>query len=439
MRRPKNSNLWMWVAGLSLFLGGARALAQGGLWTTKAPLPSPVAAAASGVINGKLYLAGGFNLASGCLASTLVYDPATNTWEARAPMPAARDEAVGAVVDGVLYVIGGSNDQGSTLRTVEAYDPNTNTWSEKAPMPTPRSAAAEGVVGGVIYVAGGWGYLGPNLKTLEAYDPKTNTWTTEAPVPTGRFGAASAVIGGILYLAGGMQAGTGGTSLRTVEAYNPRTNSWSTRTQAPYQFGWSAVTGVIAGKFYVAGGYDLTQNGSFTIRNNLSAYDPGSDSWLLEPSMPTGRLSAGGGGVGDVLYVVGGEACVGFGFCSSPIVAANEAFSPYLPVGIRVNPATINLRSNAKIKVAILSTSMFDATSVIPDSVKLSGALAETERNGTPIFSFDDVNDDGILDMVLTFRARDLQLTKADKQVVLKGQTFAGQLIKGVATVRIVP
>jgi N-acetylneuraminic acid mutarotase len=428
----------MWVAGLSLFLGGARVFAQAGVWTTEAPMPSPVAAAASGVINGKLYLAGGFNLASGYLASTLVYDPATNTWEARAPMPAAREDAVGAVVDGVFYVIGGINDQGF-LRTVEAYDPKTNTWSEKAPMPTARWDTAAGVEGGVIYVAGGWGYLGPNLSTLEAYNPKTDTWTTKAPMPTGRSGAASAVIGGILYVAGGVQAGTGGTSLRTVEAYNPRTNSWSTRTQAPYQFGSSAVTGVIDGKFYVAGGYDLTQNGSFTIRNNLSAYDPGSDSWLLEPPMPTGRLSAGGGAIGDVLYVVGGEACVGFAFCSSPIVAVNEAFSPFLSVTIRVNPTTINLRSNAKIKVAILSTSTFDATSVVPDSVKLSGALADTERNGTPLYSFADVNDDGILDLVLSFRARNLELTKADKQVVLKGQTFAGQLIKGVTPVRIVP
>jgi hypothetical protein len=139
------------------------------------------------------------------------------------------------------------------------------------------------------------------------------------------------------------------------------------------------------------------------------------------------------GPVGDNVYVVGG-----LGNGGSPLLAVNEAFSPFLSVAIRVNPATINLRSNAKLKVAILSSSTFDATSVIPDSVKLSGALADTERNGTPIFSFDDVNDDGILDLVVSFRARNLHLTKADKQVVLKGQTFAGQLIKGVAPVRIV-
>jgi hypothetical protein len=69
---------------------------------------------------------------------------------------------------------------------------------------------------------------------------------------------------------------------------------------------------------------------------------------------------------------------------------------------------------------------LFDATSVIPDSVKLSGVLADTEPNGTPPYSIDDVDKDGILDLVITFGARDLLLTKADKQVVLKGQTFAG-------------
>jgi hypothetical protein len=169
----------------------------------------------------------------------------------------------------------------------------------------------------------------------------------------------------------------------------------------------------------------------------VQAFNPAANDWQSESPMLTPRDLPAAAVAEDTLYVMGGTA-VGPG-PYGPLYAVNEAFSPFLSVTIRVNPSTINLRSNAKIKVAILSTSMFDATSINPDTVKLSGALAETERNGTPIFSFDDVNDDGILDLVVTFRARDLQLTKADTQVVLKGQTFAGQLIKGVASVRIVP
>lgn len=61
---------------------------------------------------------------------------------------------------------------------------------------------------------------------------------------------------------------------------------------------------------------------------------------------------------------------------------------------------------------------------MIPDSVKLSGALAETERSGTPLFSIDDLNDDGILDLLVNFRAQNLQLTETHKLVVLKRQTL---------------
>jgi hypothetical protein len=248
-------------------------------------------------------------------------------------------------------------------------------------MPTPRAGLAVAVVDGKLYAVGGHNLSSFNLSTVEAYDPATNTWKAGAPMPLGRDGLT---------------------------------------------------VGAIGGRLYAAGGFPLVQGDSGFV----DAYDPDLDRWSLESPMPTSRTGVAGSVIGDSLYVVGGYRILKVG---SRFAATNEAFSPFLPVTIGVNPTVINLRSNEAIKVAILSTSMFDATSIIPDSVKLSGALAETERNGTPIFSFDDVNDDGILDLVLTFRARDLQLTNADTQVVLKGQTFAGQLVKGVAPVRIVP
>src|SRR5579862_517623 len=406
-------------------------LGQGGTWTTEAPLPSRIVEAASGVIGCKLYVVGGFG-AVDRLSSTLAYDPVTNTWEARTPMPAVRNEAVGAVVDGMLYIIGGFDSQGYAVGAVEAYNPRTDTWSEKAPMPTPRWRAAAGVVDGLIYVAGGFDEYAEDLTTLIVYDPKTDNWITKAPEPTGGGGAASAVIVGVLYVAGGLHVGPGATSLRTVQAYDPRTNSWSTKTPAPFEFD-SAVSGGIDGKLYVAGGSNVSQSGGFAVKNTLLAYDPSSDSWLLAPSMPTARFSAGGGVIDDALYVAGGE---GDKF-SFPLV--NEAFSPYLSVTIRVNPTSINLKSNGKIDAVILSWNTFDATSVNPETVTLAGASVVTEENGTPVFTFDDVNGDGILDLIVHFRARDLQLTNTDTQVVLKGQTFGGQLIKGVALIRIVP
>jgi hypothetical protein len=60
-----------------------------------------------------------------------------NGWAPRTPMPTARTWLTSSVVNGIIYVIGGYN--GAYLSTNEAYDPATNTWTTKASMPTARS------------------------------------------------------------------------------------------------------------------------------------------------------------------------------------------------------------------------------------------------------------------------------------------------------------
>jgi N-acetylneuraminic acid mutarotase len=66
----------------------------------------------AGSMNGKIYVAK--------LAATEVYDPATDTWAFLSPMPVARQYAAGGLINGKLYVAGGySGNVGSA--TLEAY------------------------------------------------------------------------------------------------------------------------------------------------------------------------------------------------------------------------------------------------------------------------------------------------------------------------------
>jgi N-acetylneuraminic acid mutarotase len=81
---------------------------------------------AGGVINGKFYVAGGFN-GFQPVADLDVYDPARNIWRTLAPVPTA-GAAIGTVLQGKLFVIVQS---GSELRAY-AYDPASNTWKAKA-------------------------------------------------------------------------------------------------------------------------------------------------------------------------------------------------------------------------------------------------------------------------------------------------------------------
>jgi N-acetylneuraminic acid mutarotase len=412
-----------------LFIG-ARLLAQANAWTTKAPMPAPRAWLATAVADNVLYAVGGDNtdISQYELGALEAYDPRTDSWTAKAPLPTVRAALAAAAIGGVLYAIGGQNASSPYLSTLEAYNPKTNSWSPRASMPTPRAGLAAATLGGTLYAVGGLDSSGYQ-DTLEAYDPKTNSWTEKSPMPTPRAGLAVGVIRGVLYALGGHNLSS--LNLATIEAYDPATDRWT--TLGPMPNGRDGLTvAVIDGRLYAIGGFPYVQGDSYTV----DAYDPTTNAWSTEPSMPTSRTALSGSVIGDLFFAIGGYRILREG---SRFTGINEAFTPYLSVAIKVKPNTINLRANEKIKVAILSTSTFDATSVVPDSVKLSGALADTEANGTPIYSFEDVNGDGILDLVLTFRARNLQLTKADKQVVLKGQTFAGQLIKGVASVRIVP
>jgi hypothetical protein len=102
-------------------------------------------------------------------------------------------------------------------------------------------------------------------------------------------------------------------------------------------------------------------------------------------------------------------------------------------------PNSINLGSNGVVPVAILSTSEFDAATVDPLSVTLAGAHVRLRGKGTPMASLVDVNDDGLLDLVVHVSTDALVLTETDTQADLAGKTLDGVRIEGTDSVRVVP
>src|SRR2546426_11013375 len=180
---------------------------------------------------------------------------AQDSWSEKAPMPTPRAHMAVGVVNDVVYVIGGFVGPGlPPLTTVEAYNATTNTWATKTPMPTRRGNTAAGVVNGIIYVVGGQDFQNNccivDLATLEAYDPAADTWTTKASMPTPRYDSAVAVVNGILYVVGGI---AGATSVATVEAYDPTTDSWTTKASLPIPLGGPGAAS-LSGVLYSFGG-----------------------------------------------------------------------------------------------------------------------------------------------------------------------------------------
>jgi len=102
-------------------------------------------------------------------------------------------------------------------------------------------------------------------------------------------------------------------------------------------------------------------------------------------------------------------------------------------------PNSINLGSNGNVPIAILSTETFDATTIDPLTITLAGAGVKVRGNGTTMASVEDVNMDGLLDLVVHVVIEDLELTAGDIEAVLTGLTYGGTPIEGVDTIRIVP
>lgn len=95
-------------------------------------------------------------------------------------------------------------------------------------------------------------------------------------------------------------------------------------------------------------------------------------------------------------------------------------------------PNSINLGSKGVVPMAILSSSGFNAMNVDVYTVTFAGASPER-------FAYEDVNSDGVYDLLLHFRTEDLRLTTLSTQGTLIGKLRDGGAITGADSVQIVP
>lgn len=115
------------------------------------------------------------------------------------------------------------------------------------------------------------------------------------------------------------------------------------------------------------------------------------------------------------------------------------AYAQYTSVDIDIKPwscpNSINLKSRGVVPVAILSTSSFDATTVDPATVTFGPGAASPTTGG----HIEDVNLDGVLDIVFQFNVQDTGITPGLTGANLWGQTYGGVTINGYDSIRTVP
>jgi hypothetical protein len=276
-------------------------VATGGRWVDAAPAPSRRAEFAAAVLDGRLYVAGGFDaLHPGEDLDTVdVYDPAPERWSSVASLPTGGRDHPGLVaLGGYLYFVGG--EAGAHLvRDVLRYDPGADRWTPVAPLPAPRAQYAAVALASRIYVVGGVSTVAGAGRETWAYDPAADRWITGlAPIPTERNHLAAVAFEGRVWAIGGRV----GSNLATVESYDPASDTW--RTEPPLALPQGALTAaVVDGRIHVVGGEDLD---TFQALKVHQVFDPTTRAWLRGPDLPRPRHGLASGVVDGRWIVVGG-------------------------------------------------------------------------------------------------------------------------------------
>ena len=133
-------------------------------WRERSPMPTPRNHTTAAAVNGKIYVIGGRVGAAFISAATDIsvveeYDPATDKWSGpRSRMPTARSALGSGVINGRIFVAGGEFQDPhmmATFKAVEAYDPASDSWSIMPSMPVSRHGLAAGAIGNRLILVGG--------------------------------------------------------------------------------------------------------------------------------------------------------------------------------------------------------------------------------------------------------------------------------------------
>jgi hypothetical protein len=103
-------------------------------------------------------------------------------------------------------------------------------------------------------------------------------------------------------------------------------------------------------------------------------------------------------------------------------------------------PNSINLSNAGVVPVAVFSSPTFDATQIDPASVSLAGASVKmVGKSGKYLCSTDDVNKDGLPDLVCQVWTAQFMIEVGDSVAVFEALTFGGKRVRGEDSIRIVP
>ena len=224
--------------------------------------------------------------------------------------------------------------------------------------------------------------------------------------------------------------------------------------------------GIFASIKYDANGNLLWAVGQTTSSDIFPWVGPSLVGWAYGLALDTaGNIYMTGQGLtlkrdtnGNVLWAVPAPSVMGFieidesgsvyiagsvaSFPATSIIVKYNQIPTIIPVQIDIKPGTspnaIKLQDTGNIPVAIFSSQTFDARTIDVASLKLNGAGVRIVKGKGLQYSFDDVNGDGLIDLMVHFDRGALQLTAGDTTATVIGVTLDSKQIQGTDTVEII-
>ncbi|CAN0921617.1 F-box/kelch-repeat protein At1g30090 [Linum grandiflorum] len=172
--------------------------------------------------HGMLMVCGGMVSDVDCpLDLVLKYEIHKNRWTVMNRMNTARSFFGSGVIDGKVYVAGGNSADLYELDSAEAYDPLKGNWQRIASMGTNMAVYDAAVVDGKLLVTEGW--LWPFFVSPrgQVYDPRIGKWESMAVGLREGWTGSSVVVFGRLFVVSELER-------MKLKVYDTETDSWET-------------------------------------------------------------------------------------------------------------------------------------------------------------------------------------------------------------------
>lgn len=287
-----------------------------GEWQPGKQAPAYHIEGASGVVDDKLFVIGGFGNNS-LQASTRVdvYNPTSNVWETaatpRRALPFKASHIQGVVDGNNIWIAGGfkGDHPGPPTDKVWRYDTSNDQWYSAPALPEPRSGGIFNRVGRFLHYAGGTSYDRDTEYadhwTLNLDNPSQG-WKQAPDMPQARIHVASARVNGLLYAVGGQfKHDHDPIDLKLVHVFNPDTGVWTRKADIPVATSHAEPGTVVIDDNIVIVGGRQNQNGNGQT-SDVRLYNTTSDTWKSLRSLPVPLIAPVAVVIGDKLIVTNG-------------------------------------------------------------------------------------------------------------------------------------